>query len=114
MAEQWSWHSGEQHVTVPQTSRVAIASLWCCTAQQQHSPQCIPKEREKVVKDEAAASFVSSYVIGSVDQGYLQSTSDSDSSGTKTWETVKKPKASAAQLRKKAKKESKKRQQGLG
>uniref|UniRef100_A0A8V0ZU16 MANBL protein n=1 Tax=Gallus gallus TaxID=9031 RepID=A0A8V0ZU16_CHICK len=39
---------------------------------------------------------------------------DSDSSGTKTWETVKKPKASAAQLRKKAKKESKKRQQGLG
>lgn len=29
----------------------------------------------QVVKDEAAASFVSSYVIGSVDQGYLQSTS---------------------------------------
>uniref|UniRef100_A0A8V0Y3D0 Protein MANBAL n=2 Tax=Gallus gallus TaxID=9031 RepID=A0A8V0Y3D0_CHICK len=34
---------------------------------------------------------------------------DSDGSGTKTWEAVKKPKASAAQLSKKPKKESKKK-----
>ncbi|XP_040530146.1 protein MANBAL-like isoform X1 [Gallus gallus] len=34
---------------------------------------------------------------------------DSDGSGTKTWQAVKKPKASAAQLSKKPKKESKKK-----
>ncbi|XP_052540017.1 protein MANBAL-like [Tympanuchus pallidicinctus] len=34
---------------------------------------------------------------------------DSDGLESKTWETVKKPKASAAQLSKKAKKESKKK-----